>query len=336
MESSDHRIRVNLKSFLVDYVRGQSEDELRDKYALPRSQLSRVVGILKKKGKITDKEKAQRAENLKIRFGTADSAPKTATYRKGDVELDSGLVLHCPGCGAAVKRGAETCEYCRAHLDFSLKGKTLICPHCFAKTSADGRFCMRCAKPVKGLVHEGKILEDRLCPRCGVYMRGKSVGDFSVIECPDCAGVFVPHETFEMMQERRDGAIFATQRIRRTTVEPEKQIQYVRCPVCRNMMNRENFARISGVIIDTCRDHGIWFDPGEIEKIMDFIARGGLQKAKAVEVERMKDEEKLMRLRNVQTSQQQGGGFAMYGGGFESSQQEVDIFDVVGRLFRLF
>jgi len=50
------------------------------------------------------------------------------------------------------------------------------------------------------------------------------------------------------------------------------------------MMNRKNFAVISGVIIDLCKDHGIWFDYGELEIIMNFIARGGLQTAKAKEI----------------------------------------------------
>jgi Zn-finger nucleic acid-binding protein len=65
-------------------------------------------------------------------------------------------------------------------------------------------------------------------------------------------------------------------------------------------MNRANFARISGVIIDTCHGHGMWFDPGEMEKIMDFIAHGGLQKAKEAEIERLKNEETLVRLKNIQ------------------------------------
>jgi Zn-finger nucleic acid-binding protein len=331
--SEQSRVRVNLKAFLDDYIRGASEDELQEKHALDHSQVSRLTEILKKRGLITDREKAKREENLRIRFGDDGKAPNTATYRKGEVELDSGLVLHCPSCGAPVKRGSEACEYCSAHLDFSLKGKTVICPHCFAKTNAAGRFCIVCARPIKGLVQEGKILDDRLCPRCAAPMCGKSLGDFSVAECPQCTGLFVPHETFEMMQELRDGVIQDTRHGGRVAPAVETQVRYVRCPVCRNMMNRENFAHISGVIVDTCRNHGIWFDPGEIERIMEFIAKGGLQKAKSVEMEKLKAEEELMKIRA--TPMPQGGGYPMHGYEFED-RGGLHATDVVRWLIGLF
>lgn len=296
MATGAGRVKINLKSFIEDFVRGASEAELREKYALTHSQLVRVVGVLEKRGDITPAEKSERSANLKIRFGSLEEPPATDTYRKGEVELDSGLVLHCPSCGAAVTRGSETCDYCAANLDFSLKGKTVNCPHCLSRTPSEGSFCIRCAHNIKGLVKEGKVLEERLCPRCGIPMVGKDIGEFSVAQCGRCNGIFVPHDTFEAMQEKRDSAIAPVREMARTVVEPEAQVRYVRCPICRSMMNRSNFARISGVIIDSCRGHGVWFDANELEKVMDFISRGGLQKAHAVELERIKAEEKLARL----------------------------------------
>ncbi len=44
-------------------------------------------------------------------------------------------------------------------------------------------------------------------------------------------------------------------------------------------MSRKNFRRISGVLIDQCRDHGIWLDAGELDHIRCFIANGGLEQA---------------------------------------------------------
>ncbi len=334
MAPPTNRKKVNLKSFLVDYTRGSSEDELREKFDLKHSQLTRVVGVLKKRGKITGKEESQRGENLRIRFGRSADLPSSATYRKGEVELDSGLVLHCPSCGAAVDRGADLCGYCGSHLDFSFKGKTVHCPHCFKTTSADGKFCIHCAKPVKGLVSQGKVLEDRLCPRCEVPMRAVNLSDFSVAQCDECSGVFVPHETFEMMQETRDAVIFSSQGIVRATIDPGEQVRYVRCPVCLKMMNRTNFARISGVIIDTCRDHGVWFDSGEVEKTMEFIAKGGLQKAKSVEMERMKHEEDLRRIRSIPIGQRAEGQFYMEPA--DDPMAGISLINVVGEIFGLF
>jgi Zn-finger nucleic acid-binding protein len=41
-------------------------------------------------------------------------------------------------------------------------------------------------------------------------------------------------------------------------------------------MNRANFGRVSGVIIDVCRPHGAWFDRGELGAIRRFLRSGGL------------------------------------------------------------
>jgi hypothetical protein len=40
-------------------------------------------------------------------------------------------------------------------------------------------------------------------------------------------------------------------------------------------MQRRNFRRSSGVIIDRCFDHGTWLDADELEQITGFILSGG-------------------------------------------------------------
>jgi Zn-finger nucleic acid-binding protein len=55
---------------------------------------------------------------------------------------------------------------------------------------------------------------------------------------------------------------------------------YRKCPVCSGMMTRRNHGRTSGVIIDTCPDHGVWFDPAELSKILAWIEAGGEIQAK--------------------------------------------------------
>ena len=159
-------------------------------------------------------------------------------------------------------------------------------------------------------------------------MRGVKIGDFSVAKCSQCGGFFVPDETFDKMQERSDRVIFPTGGGKRGEVEQESAVRYVRCPVCLNMMNRTNFARISGVIIDSCRGHGIWFDPGEMEKIMDFISRGGLQKSKALDIDRLKDEERLVRLRNAQSGTDAAALSTSFGD-FSDTKEGVHVLDVV-------
>jgi Zn-finger nucleic acid-binding protein len=97
--------------------------------------------------------------------------------------------------------------------------------------------------------------------------------------CADCEGAFISHETFELIQERAlKTAPVASRSASRAGVNTlDAEVKYLRCPECRTFMNRLNFANKSGVLIDNCREHGVWTDPGELDGILDFIARGGLR-----------------------------------------------------------
>ena len=48
-------------------------------------------------------------------------------------------------------------------------------------------------------------------------------------------------------------------------------------------MSRFNFANCSGVILDSCRPHGVWFDSDELRRIVEFISGGGLDMSRAKE-----------------------------------------------------
>ncbi len=44
-------------------------------------------------------------------------------------------------------------------------------------------------------------------------------------------------------------------------------------------MNRRNFGRHSGVIVDICGSHGIWFDAQELAQVVRWVRSGGLEDA---------------------------------------------------------
>ncbi len=54
-------------------------------------------------------------------------------------------------------------------------------------------------------------------------------------------------------------------------------------------MNRQNFARLSGVIVDVCKGHGVWFNAGELQAIVEFVRAGGLERARAREKAELED-----------------------------------------------
>jgi Zn-finger nucleic acid-binding protein len=55
-------------------------------------------------------------------------------------------------------------------------------------------------------------------------------------------------------------------------------------------MNRVNYAAGSGIIVDRCRDHAVWFDRGELTAIVDFLESGGWDRIRERERERLREE----------------------------------------------
>jgi Zn-finger nucleic acid-binding protein len=60
-------------------------------------------------------------------------------------------------------------------------------------------------------------------------------------------------------------------------------------------MNRINFARFSGVIVDVCKGHGTWFDRDELSRIVEFIHDGGLDAARIKEKTELEEERRRLR-----------------------------------------
>ena len=72
------------------------------------------------------------------------------------------------------------------------------------------------------------------------------------------------------------------------------KIRYAPCPQCAQLMNRINFARCSGVIVDICKGHGSWFDRDELTRIVEFIRAGGLDAAREREKAAIKEERRQL------------------------------------------
>lgn len=120
--------------------------------------------------------------------------------------------------------------------------------------------------------------------------------------------MFVPREALaEILVRAEVGGTLRERPAARRSVEPGgwsvdadaprssgvlEDVRYVMCPLCHSSMNRVNFGRVSGVIVDVCKTHGTWFDAGELTRIVAFAASGGLEKSRAREAERAESEKK--------------------------------------------
>ena len=72
-------------------------------------------------------------------------------------------------------------------------------------------------------------------------------------------------------------------------------------------MNRINFARCSGVIVDICKGHGTWFDRDELSRIVEFIRGGGLEASRAREKEEIHEERRRLWEEQVAKDRNQSG-----------------------------
>jgi hypothetical protein len=104
-------------------------------------------------------------------------------------------------------------------------------------------------------------------------------------------------------------------------------------------MNRVNFARCSGVIVDVCRLHGTWFDRDELRHIVEFIRGGGLDKARVIEIEELKRQrQQLESARSATATDMSSGGWNHSAGwpGRNYGLVNIGVSAAVDALFDMF
>jgi Zn-finger nucleic acid-binding protein len=122
------------------------------------------------------------------------------------------------------------------------------------------------------------------CPRCGGRLAEASYHDCTALDCRTCGGLFLDRSTIDRMstEEGREIRLAFPRRPRAPEPTP---VRYIHCPTCDKLMNRKIFAKVSGVIVDVCKDHGVWFDAGEVNAVIEFVEKGGLARAEKRERE---------------------------------------------------
>lgn len=205
-------------------------------------------------------------------------------------------------CGAAAAPEATQCEFCRARL------ATVSCPACLGLLFVGSRHCSHCgARAAPAVARDDRTLP---CPRgCGA-MRAVLVGEVPLDECERCQGTWLEVIEFERLcaeSERQSAVLFALPAPPPPSTEP---VRYRPCPACAKIMNRLNFAKSSGIVLDVCKAHGAWLDAHELRRLVEFLRSGGLAKARKREALAASEELRLLRLKQElarQDAQRHGG-----------------------------
>ena len=197
--------------------------------------------------------------------------------------MEAGAI-RCSGCGASVPFDALQCPYCRAQL------ATVACPACFALVPLAASHCPACG--VAMAPREVAAPDGAPCPACTKPLATAKLGDLEVRDCRACGGLWLDRTVFEQLGASREhqGAVLGALPSPAAPPQvPLTAIQYRPCPICRQRMNRVNYARRSGVVLDVCKEHGLWFDRDELRRVLAFIAEGGLDRARELEIEELKE-----------------------------------------------
>jgi len=172
------------------------------------------------------------------------------------------------------------------------------------------KFCGRCgAKAVAAEAVDRHNPGE--CPRCRLELHAVQIDSIEIRECTSCGGFWSGIDAFENLcaSKEQQAAVlgFISDRTDRSiSVAP---VSYVPCPDCKELMNRSNFARSSGVVIDLCKKDGVCFDPDELPKIIEFITGGGMQRAREKERVSLDEERQTLRdQRRWQSAQDQRYG----------------------------
>jgi Zn-finger nucleic acid-binding protein len=130
-------------------------------------------------------------------------------------------------------------------------------------------------------------------------MHWVTVGEVDLLECVACDGTWVETAVFERLCGQREQQAAVVKRrpavVATAAAREAERVRYRPCPQCGKMMNRLNFGRLSGAIVDVCRGHGTFLDRGELHQAVQFILDGGLERTRTAQLHQLKEEEQRIK-----------------------------------------
>lgn len=233
-------------------------------------------------------------------------------------------MANCCNCSAPLPPNSIQCEYCGSRNDTDLKGIHYYTTH--------------------------EIESKRTCPRCNISLRTIDLqldGKFLIERCDECLGLFFDPGELEALLEATVSNVFSINRSQLDNINTTMRATdygefYIKCPNCAKIMNRVNFGTKSGVIVDRCKEHGVWLDGGELRHLFEWMKAGGklLQQERAEQLKKIEEQKQAREQRKKQAQSASGGvypdssSFYLFGSTLKNA--DSDLFDIIAKAVRFF
>jgi Zn-finger nucleic acid-binding protein len=237
--------------------------------------------------------------------GSAFPCSCGATVTVPRASAHDAAVVRCSACGAPREGEAPACRFCGAEFTLHEKDLDTVCPGCMARVSGQARFCHHCGTPLLGDQAAAGDSGYR-CPTCAgerpLTSRRLGQANVAFFDCSACGGLWLEKEVFEALSERAraghlpEGFGGGAPADAPVATAAAGEVRYRPCVLCGTLMNRRNYGRKSGVIVDVCARHGIWFDLQELDRLLRWIREGGEARAETMQREQERIEMRQQRL----------------------------------------
>lgn len=233
-------------------------------------------------------------------------------------------MANCTNCSAPLPQDSIICAYCGSRNDTDLKGVHYYTTH--------------------------QVESERICPRCSIPLRTIDLnlsGRFLIERCDECLGLFFDPNELEALLETTVSNVFEINKSRLDTNKVAKRTGeqgafYIKCPICSKIMNRVNFGTNSGVIVDRCKEHGVWLDGGELRHLFEWMKAGGKllqqereQEQRRIETRKLEQEKRISQIKSAAGgTYQQDSDFGLFSGALKDS--DPDFLSIIIKAFRFF
>ncbi|MCH2206060.1 MAG: zf-TFIIB domain-containing protein [Lentisphaerales bacterium] len=221
--------------------------------------------------------------------------------------------MNCPNCAAPIPANTLTCPYCHSRVSVDLKGvnfapkvqhKTLMCPRCVDV-------------PLEEITLE--------------------IGhqDLDIERCPNCQGLFFDPGELEFMLDQSVKHVLKIDHKKLAALSEESTIgrmknRYLKCPHCTDLMNYYNYGGRSGVIVDWCKEHGIWLDGGELKRLLEWKKFGGEELKDNWEDAKRAEQTRQFKQKNTAPM----SSFDSYDDeSYDNRRRGIDIIDIAESIF---